>query len=288
MIANIFDLWQTNLVLFLFFFVCFFQFYKLAVRNVHKDAVATVTLQLVASVFALPLIPLSPLQFPGEIRWYQLLAIACVFYAVNDRLQTTARKNLQVSVYSVINQLNTVFLIIYGAVIFREPLTAVKLLGATLILSANILLRYSRGKIEVNKYVGIAVLATLTSASAISIDIGVSKYFNLPIYILISLFVPALILISLERVRYHDILALVRGKDGRYYYLTGVSWTLAIYFSLRSFQLGSVTTIVPLQAVSVLLNVVVAYVFLGERKGLTKKLVAAVMVIAGIYLTVRP
>lgn len=205
---------------------------------------------------------------------------------MNDRLQTTARKNIQVSVFTVINQLSTVFLIIYGLTIFRDPFSFPKILGALVILAANVLLIYSKGKIEFNKYIWIAILATVAFATAMSIDIGISSHFNLPIYIMLSLFVPSLFLLLGERIKTSEILTEFNGPDRKHYVLTGIFWALTIFFSLRSFQLGKVTTIVPLQATNVLLNVIVAYFFLGERKDGLKKVIAAIMVMVGIYLTI--
>ncbi|MDQ5969749.1 MAG: family transporter, partial [Patescibacteria group bacterium] len=75
-------------------------------------------------------------------------------------------------------------------------------------------------------------------------------------------------------------------SNKRYYMVTALAWGLTILFSLRAFQLGQVSTIVPLQAVAVMLNVMVAYIFQNERKDLAKKLLSAVVVIIGVYLTV--
>lgn len=286
MFTDLLNTWQVNLVLYLVSVVSFYQFYKLAVRNAKRDGAATITLQLLASIAILFLAPFFAIKFPSEVKWYVLLGGACIFYALNDRLQTTARKHLQVSVFTIINQLSTVFLIIYGLTIFRDPFSPTKLLGALIILAANVLLRYSKGKIVINKYVGIAVLATIAFASAMSIDIGISSHFNLPIYIMLTLFIPALFIVFGERIRFSEILTEFNSPDQKYYILTGIAWALTIFFSLRSFQLGKVTTIVPLQATNVLLNIIVAYFFLGEKKDELKKITAAILVIVGIYLTI--
>lgn len=286
MFTDLLNIWQVNLIFYLISVVSFYQFYKLAVRNAKKDGAATITLQLLASIAVLFLSPFFAIKFPSEIKWYVLLAGACIFYALNDRLQTTARKHLQVSVFTIINQLSTVFLIIYGLTIFRDPFSPIKLLGALIILAANILLRYSKGKIEINKYVSIAVLATIAFATAMSIDIGISGHFNLPIYIMLTLFIPALFIVVGERIKLSEIVAEFNSPDQKYYILTGIFWALTIFFSLRSFQLGKVTTIVPLQATNVLLNVIVAYFFLGEKKDELKKTTAALLVMLGIYLTI--
>jgi drug/metabolite transporter (DMT)-like permease len=283
---NLFNAWQINLIAHLISLVVFFQCYKLAVRNVKRDGAATILLQTLASIAVLFLVPFFPFILPSDPKFYLLLLAACIFYAINDRLQTTARKNLQVSVYSIVNQLSNVFLIIIGLTIFREGLVLQKLVGAGLILFGNIFLFYKKGTFKPNKYVWVAVVASLFCAIAISTDIGISKQFNLPFYIMITLALPALIILFGERIKLSEVLREYSGQDRKWYVITGIAWAFTIFFSLRAFQLGSVTTIVPLAATAVLLNVIVAYLFLGEKKDEWRKIIAALLVIAGIYLTV--
>jgi len=189
---TVFNTWQFNLIGYLIGIVVFFQFYKLAVRNAQKDGAATVLLQTIASISVLFLTPFLLIKFPSDIKVYLLLILACIFYGIGDRLQTTSRKHLQVSVFSILNQLSNVFLIVIGLTVFREPFVLAKLLGAALILLANTLLFYKKGSIKINKYAWIGVLATLFLSIAISVDIGISKQFNLPVYIMLTLFLPAL------------------------------------------------------------------------------------------------
>ena len=103
---------------------------------------------------------------------------------------------------------------------------------------------------------------------------------------MLTLIVPAIFLFFAEKIKLSEIKAEFNGKDRKYYIITSIAWTLAIFFSLRSFQLGEVTTVVPLQASSVLINVLIAYFVLGEKKDEFKKIISALLVIAGIYLTI--
>lgn len=272
------------------FVVIYFQSYKLAVKNAKKDGAATIILQAIAGISILVLAPLFTLRFPDKLEVYLLVGAACVFYAINDRLQTTVRKHLEVSAFSILSQLGTVFLIIYGFTIFSEPLVLNKILGASLILGANMWLFYKpKVKRELSgdfKYFVIGALALLAFATAISIDINASESFNLPVYISMTLLVPALIVSASEKIRISTIQEEWRISTKKYYLITAVAWSLTILFSLRAFQLGEVSTIAPLQAIAIILNVMTAFVYQGEKKELSKKLIAAAIVIIGVYLTV--
>lgn len=283
---SLFNAWQFYLISYLILIVTFFQTYKLSVKNVKHDGAATIILQLLAGGSALLLTPLFPLQFPSNPTPYLFLIGACVFYAINDRLQTTARKHLEVSVFTILNQLSTVILIIYGFLLLKEPLVLSKIAGMLFIIIGNLFIFYKKGGFVFNKYVGIAMLSAAAFATAVSIDIGNSTKFNLPIYVSSTFLIPALFLIVWERKSAQIIIKEFNTPAKKYYIITGFIWALAVISSLRAFQLKNVSTIVPLGATSVLLNVVVAYLLFSEKSNAAKKIIAAILVIIGTALTV--
>ncbi len=284
--TNLLNTWQLNLFGYILCAVLFNQFYKLAVRKVKKDGAATVILQSIAGISVLLLMPFLTIRFSTDWKIYVLLIVACIFYAINDRVQTTVRKNMEVSVYTIINQLSSVFLIVYGLTIFREPFSLAKIVGGVLILLANIILRYSGRGLQFNKYVWLAVLASLSLATALSIDVGISKNFNLPIYIMLTLIIPTLMIKTAEKMTIADIKTEYYNGNKKYFFLTGISWALLIFFMIRAYQFGSFTLITPLSATSVLINVLIATFFFAERDNILKKVLASILVIAGVYLTV--
>ena len=66
--------------------------------------------------------------------------------------------------------------------------------------------------------------------------------------------------------------------------ITSVTWGLSIFSQLRAYQLGKVTTVAPLCALTVILNVLVGYLFLKEKDSLWKKIIAAILVIISVIL----
>ncbi len=280
--------WQPNLILFLVFNVIFFQFYKLSLKSVRKDGAATIIFQVLAGLSQFLLIPLFGWQTPNTATILLLLLTACIFYAINDRLQTTVRKNLEVSDFSILGQLGTVFLIMYSVTIFHNPLVPSKLVGAGLIIAANTWLFYKphMAKLGMTRYYVLGAVASLSFATAISIDIGISKHFNLPFYIGLTLLIPACMVAASERIKPRAIREEWDRGNKKYYVVTGLAWGLSILFSLRAFKFGQVGTVVPLEAGAVILNVLAAYLFLKERSHPYKKFIAAVVVVVGVYLTV--
>lgn len=278
--------WQFYLIGYFVCSVFFNQLYKLVVNNCKKDGAVTIIIQSVAGISALLLMPFFPFIFPTDWRVYLFLGIACIFYAINDRIQTTVRKNMQVSSFVVAGQLSSVFLIIFGLTIFREPFSWFKIFGAILILGANIILRSSKAKIKLDKYFWLATLARLSYAIAISIDVGISKGFNLPFYIMLTLIIPTLIIKTIEKIQIKEIVREFNQGNKKYILLTGFIWSLLILFVIKAYQLASFTLITPLAATSILMNVLVASIFFSEKGNIVKKIISSLLVVTGVFLTI--
>lgn len=285
-IFNIINTWQFNVIAFLFVVTIYTQNYKTIVDNVKREAISLVILQLIGGISILVLTPFFPFKFSTDIKIYALLFIAIIFYTINDRIQVTVRKNLDVSVSSILGQLSKVFLILYGVFIFNEEIVASKFFGGLLIFLGIATLLYKKGKFSFSKYVLLAILASFLVATGIMIDVDISSKFNLPIYIMVTLVVPALIIFMAERFALKDVYLEFISSRKKSYLITGISWGFLILFMIRSLQLGESVFIAPLLAISVFLNVVMAYFIHNERSDFFKKIIVAIIIIIGIYFTV--
>lgn len=276
--------WWFNIILYLVLYIVFTQFYKIATKESKNDGALTILLQFLSGIIVLVLIPFFKMQFSTNIKTYILLGIACIFYAITDRFNTTARRGLEVSVHSILGQISTVFVITWGIIFFKEEIILKKLLGAILILFGNVIVLYKKGKFEWNKYIIFALIGNLAMSIGISVDVGISNQFNMPIYVAITLIVPAILICLTERIKVKEVVD--EFKNGKKIAILTVccSWGIMIISMLRAYQFGSVTTIAPLCATTTILNVLVAYIALKERDSLFKKVLASVIVVLGIIL----
>ena len=99
--------------------------------------------------------------------------------------------------------------------------------------------------------------------------------------------VPATIIFLVERISIREIVDEYKRGTKKYFFITGIAWGLCILFALKAFSLGKVTVIVPLQGTSVLITIIISYLFLHEKNNLIKKIIASLIVLVGIYLTVQ-
>ncbi|MDH4330530.1 MAG: EamA family transporter [Candidatus Moranbacteria bacterium] len=282
-LENIFSFWQVNLFLYFVTSVIFMQSYKTTVKDANHKGVTAIILQIVASASVLVLVPFFAFKIPADWKLYALMILASVFYALNDRMQVSVRKHLEVSVYSIVGQLSKVFLVVYGILIFHEPFIWNKIFGGLIILAGNVFLFYKKGKFRFNKYVLMSFLASFLMATALIIDVDISKHFNFPFYIMLTLLIPAVIIFLFEKCSVGDIVKEFNSQKRNQYLITGVSWGFGIFFTIRALQTSEVIFMAPLLAISVLLNVAIASIIHKEKDKLFKKIIAAILVIIGVY-----
>ena len=276
--------WIIYVVLYLFFAVTFNQCYKIVTKKMKKAGALTIILELLAGLIAFVFIPFFEIKFPSNISVYLFLGLAIVFYTINDRLGTTVRSGLEASTYNIIGQLSTVFMIFAGLFFFKEEFVVSKIIGAFLIVFSNILVFYKRGTFKIDKYIGLGIIANLCLSIALFIDVNNSEMFNIPFYVGTTLIIPTILIFIFERIKIKDIKEELNSIDKKMVLITSFSWAIMLILQLRAYQVGDVTIIAPLLGLTVILNVVVGYLFLGEKDNLVKKLIAAILVIISIFL----
>lgn len=277
-------MWLLFVILYIILSVVFTQFYKVVTKTSKSDGTITVLLQLIAGVSVLLLSPLFKFTFPTDFKVYLLLGIACVFYAISDRMNTTVRSGLEASTFSIIKQLSTVMMILAGLLFFKEPFIGKKMIGAAFIIFSNIFIFYKKGNQKLDKHVVLGILSSFVFSVALFLDVNISENFNLPFYISLTLLIPSIFIFIIEKIHISNIKNEFRNGNKKAIIITGVSWGAMIIVQLRAYQLGDVTSVAPLCALSVIGNVIAGYLFLKEKDSILKKIIAAFLIILGIFL----
>jgi len=281
---NLLNDWKLYVILYLIFSVLYNQYYKVSTKSVTKDGALTILLELIASIFCIILIPFFEIKIPKNLSSYLFFCIAIIFYALNNRLSTTSRKGIEASTYSIIKQLSTVFMIFAGLLFFKEPFSLYKILGAFLIVFSNILVFYSRNIFKLNKYILLGIIANICMTIALFIDVNYSNYFNLPIYVLLTLLVPSILTLLFEKIKVKDIILEYKNSNKLSIFITGMSWSFMMIFKLLAYKFGKVILVAPLCSLTVILNIFIGYILLKEKGNLIKKIISSIIIIIGIIL----
>lgn len=275
--------WWLYVILYLILSVIFNQAYKVATQKIKKTGALTVVLQMLAGVAVLIYMPVFGWRLPSNAMAYVLLVIACCFYAASDRMFTTVRSKVEASTFSVITQLSTSFLIIAGLVFMGEPIIVTKTIGAFMIIGSNFLLFFKPKTFAFDKGFLLGVVAQVIFTAAVFTDVNISGRFNIPFYVAFTLIVPSLLICIFERITPKQIKEEFMDNK-KPILLTAAVWGPLIIAMLMAYNLGQVSIVAPLTALTAILNVIVGYIFLKERSNLFRKVIASMVILCAIFI----
>jgi len=281
---NLLSNWLLYVLLYLVLATAFTQFYKVATKTLKKAGALTVLLEMTAGLTALLLCPFFEFKFPTDISVYIMLGISIIFYTISDRINTTVRSGIEASTFSMLKQLSTTFMIFAGLIFFKEKFILTKFIGAMLIIFSNMLIFYKKGKFEFNRYILLGILSNIAFTVALFLDVNISDNFNLAFYVATTLIVPAILIMIFERIKLSEIKNELINGNKKSIAITSICWGTSIIANLRAYQFGNVTIVAPLSALTVILNVIVGYLFLKERDNLLRKIISAILIIISIVL----
>lgn len=261
-----------------------------ASKATKNDGALTAVYQAIAGGFVLLFIPFDELKIATNWKIWVMLILACLFYAINDRIMTTVYRNLEASQISVLKQLSSVFVILIGLFVFKEPFDLGNIIAAILIIGSNILILYQKkGKEKdgrrIGKYIALSVAANLAMSIALSIDIDISTHYNLAIYAALSLLIPSLIIIMADvKVTFKAMKEELVYGNRKAILIASIAQGVQIFTMLKAYQYGDVIFVAPLLALSVFVNAMYELIALKKKDGWEKKIIASIMIVIAVFL----
>ena len=279
-----FESWKFWVIIYLISAVLFAQVFKKTNRQMKNSCLLTVLLELFTELFDIMLILMFEIKISTNPTTYIILFIVCIIYAMTDRLNIEARYGLDPSVFSMLKQMSSVFIIILGIILFNEKIVINKLLGAVIIILANFLLAFKKSKIEINKYFIMSLLSNFLFAVGMIINVNISKEFNIAFYTFMTVFIPALIIILVGRYKYIDLKKEFKQYNKQRFLFTAAMWCLMLISSVKAYEYGNVVIVASLVSLTALLNSIIEFFFDKDRKKLVKKILVYILIIIGIIL----
>ena len=279
---EILNSWKFWVMLYLVSAVVFAQAFKKANRNMKSAGALTILLEVFTAFFALFFIPFFDFTWPTDTSVYLTLLAVVSIYAITDRLNIEARYGLDPSVFSMLKQLSTVFLIILGFIFLKEQIVLKKIIGSVIIIFANVLLAFNKGKIKFNKYFIMSFVSNFLFAVAMLINVNISNYFNLAFYTILTVFTPSMLIFIFGKHSLKELKCEFNYYDKKYFLLASFCWCLMLIASVRSYQLGNVTLIAPLLTLTSILNTMYEYFVCKNKSKFIQKVIASILIIIGV------
>lgn len=272
-------------ICYLVFALIFSQGFKKVNRTMKNASALTILLELFTGLFAIIMSIFFKYTFPSDIKVYITLFVVTIIYAVTDRLNIEARYGLSPSNFSMLKQLSTVFLVIFGLVFLKEQLVFKKKLGAIIIVVSNVMLAVNKdGKFEFNKYFLFCLISNFLFAVAMFINVNISSMFNIGIYTLITVFIPSIIIKLFSRLSFKDLEEEFNLYNKPLFILVSFAWCMMLISSVKAYEYGSISVVAPLLTLTALTNTIYEFIVDKDKKRFYYKLVISILILIGVIL----
>jgi drug/metabolite transporter (DMT)-like permease len=234
------------------------------------------------------LLPIFILEFklPSEPSAWNLVLVSSLLWTIVAYIGFKAYSYLDVSVLSPIVKSKLFFVLFFSAIFLRESLSVGKIVGTVLIFIGVMIISYKRrsGLKDLKRKGVLLVLASsLTISVALLIDKYATNFFNLGMYSFLVYSIPVVLLIPFVANKKAEIKSVIRNRFPATL-ATVLLGTTYYYLMLRAFRLAEASIVVPIVQSSTIIAVLGGIIFLKERTDIPKKVLAALIVIAGALL----
>jgi uncharacterized membrane protein len=260
---------------------------RILMKNDSSEPVAYATLfqfllGFTSLIFALVL---HKFELPDDWSLWPRFLAAALLWAGSSVFSFQAMKRLGAGEVTILGTFGTIITIFLSAVLLHEAITLSIYLGAGLILFATLLVVTDTVSFGSRAGVLYAVLSALCAAFAVTNDVVILQSYEAFSYTAVMSFLPGIVLFLMYPKRIFQNKQLFKPKTFSLLAFFGIIYSIqaiAYYLALESG--AHLSQLSPLIKTSTVLTVIMAAVFLKERRHLAKKGVAAALATIGAIL----
>lgn len=217
--------------------------------------------------------------------WFPALS-SSVLYGIAHVAYAKTLQIVEASVFSVLAATRTFWIMLFGVLLFQDYIGPLQILGSLLIFLSICLLAERRNGFKFGRGIALGLLTGMLLGFAVVGWVYVGKYTDAASWTALSfLSTSLLVLIGRPRAVKH-IKPFFQGKTFQRIALLGTLFAISSVTLLEAFKTGSVSLIAPLHATTIIVTVLLAIAFLGERTRLRWKTAAAMVCFMGVLLIV--
>jgi len=276
--------WKFWTIIYLISAVLFAQTFKKVNRKMKNASILTILLEGCTALLSLIFIFLFPFDFAKDIWTYLILFLVVIIYAVTDRLNIESRYGLEPSIFSMLKQLSTVFIILFGILFLNDKIILYKIVGAVIIVVANLLLAFEKGKFVFSKYFIMALISNALFAIAMLINVKISSKFNISFYTFMTTFLPSVIICLGGKFKFKDVKDEFRLYDKRLFLFVALMWSLMLISSVKAYEFGNIVVVSAFLALTSILNAIVELIFSHNKSEFIKKVFISILILIGVVL----
>ncbi len=218
--------------------------------------------------------------------WPWFLAVVVLNVATNY-VQFEALRTAEVSLYTILTSVRILVSIVAAALLLGEHVTLRSLVGAIMMLAAIAIAFTDHFRFEYRRWMGYALLYALSSGLIFIFDARIVGVSDVASYMALAFFIPGLATILYKPSILPDMQRLALSPQIKPMFFYSAAYGVMALTLWLAYQLGGTASeIAPLRQSAVILTVIFALVFLGERTRVPQKILAGILAIIAVYFIV--
>jgi transporter family protein len=259
---------------------------RLLMRNEKSNVIAySLVFQLICAVlvglfsFARGFV-MPPLQ---EL-WFNFVLIT-VLYAAGTLFLFRALQDVEASKTAIITSSRALWTIVVALIFLGESFNLVKTIGVILVLGSVVLVSFKREAVQFNKGIFYALSAAFCYGIAFANDTFILRQSDALSYTTLAFLFPGLLILAIRPRILTEMKTLLNISVLSKMVLLGLFYSTSAITIYLSYQWGGTASqLAPISQSVVILTILLATIFLGERSQLTRKFAGATMATIGVLL----
>ncbi len=278
--------WLAYTIVGVFAFAFYYTLSRLFLKAKNTDAISYALLFNLVCASLLIAVSVSKGFVLVDLHKYALnLVVMGVLYTASQIFIFQASKTIEASEVIILSSTRILWTIGAAIVFLGESFDLAKLIGAGLILYSVYFVSHKKKRLKFEKGHVYAILAGVCLGVGFVNDAYVLRNADAFSYAALAFILPSILTLLIfpsvvGKIKKQFDIGLLRNTV-----LLGIFYTIGIMASYLAYQKGGTASqIVPIGQSVVIVTVILAAIFIGERDNLIKKLVAAALVTAGVLL----
>lgn len=234
-------------------------------------------------------IPLAILawELPTEAVAWLITAAAGIIWSVISVIIMFSYKHTKVSLRAPVSESRSFWVLLFAALFLAEAITAEKVIGVTVIFIGIMIVTYRKGAqfgSLKDKGVQLTLLSALLLALVSILDKKALAYFTPNVYAVFVYLIPTVSVGAYAlAARRTDVQGILTSQK---LLLAGlvILGAGAYYFQLQAINIAEVSVVFPILRLSTMFTVIGGIIFFHERDHIMRKIIATLIVVAGVVL----
>lgn len=261
-------------------------FQRVLLKDEQSDPFTyAIVFQLIIAILFFIYVAFAGFRLPPLKPLIPYLFLTSLLYALASFFVFKGLKAIELSESAVLLSSRAAWTMLTAAIFLREQVNLVRIIGMLLVLAGIIVVSWRGKEWKLNKGHLFILAGAFFAGIAFTNDAFLLNHFEVPSYSAIAFLFPALLLLiirpkSISKFRlFLDKKRLFRMIIACFLFGIG---TLGVYYSYQ--RGGDASQVMPISQLSVILIVILAFIFLKERSHFAQKIIGSLLAFIGIWL----